>query len=120
MSSNISNKPDQTLNSPLKATSFPMNLSLFQVSQASSNNKKSSEPTEMASIRFTATKITEAQPNLFQYNDRSPLLFSSEEEDNADPHFNYPSEAKDTIPQMKVSPFSLGSHEKNEKKETAK
>jgi len=68
MNSKISNKPDRTQNSPLKPTSFPVDLSLFQVSQASSINKKSASPTEAASVHFSSSRMSEAQPNLFRYN----------------------------------------------------
>lgn len=109
--SKISNKPDHGANSPLKPTSFPMDLSLFKVSQASSNNKKSTIPTEKTTVHFSSTKMTEAQPNLFQYNDRSPLVFSSDEEDNIEPHFNYYPNSQIIEPYgQKVSPFVLDSN----------
>jgi hypothetical protein len=121
MNSKISNKPDHGLNSPLKPTSFPVDLSLFQVSQTSSKNKKSAPPTEMTSIQFSSAKASEAQPNLFQYNERTPLLFSSDEEDNHEPSFNYfpLGEHGPTLGES-ISPFVLNSHEKNEVKTPSK
>jgi hypothetical protein len=113
MNSKISNRPDQVHNSPLKPTSFPSDISLFQLSQASSKNKKSASPTEAASIQVSSVKASEAKPNLFQYNERAPLLFSSDEEDNPEPRFNYFLDRDDIRPMGEsITPFVVSINEK--------
>lgn len=39
------------------------------------------------------SKISNMEPNLFQYNDRAPLLFSSDEDE---PSFNYYNQMEET------------------------
>ncbi len=54
---------------------------------------------------------------MFQYNERAPLLFSSDEEDNPEPRFNYFLDRDDIRPMGEnITPFVVGISDKKEEK----
>ena len=76
--SKLSVRPDESKAPPLKPTQFPSpNLSNFKISSASSqNNSRTRLPQDSENMKFVTTPQT--LPNLFQYNDRSKLILSSD------------------------------------------
>jgi len=84
--SKLSVQPDTSPSKGLKPTAFPMtNISQFSISQSSihSNSPSRTFP-DHSDVKFQSTTISKL-PNLFHYNDRTKLTFSSDEEDNFSP-----------------------------------
>lgn len=77
--SKLSVKPDNQQAAPLRPTAFP-DLSNFKMSSTSSQSNSAVRPfQELENLKFSSR--AQILPNLFQYNDRSRLTFSSDEED---------------------------------------
>lgn len=77
--SKLSVRPDSNSTPPLKPTAFPLpNLTNFKLSSSSSQIKPP-PPQEQPNLKFVTKPQT--LPNLFQYNDRTRLIFSSDEEE---------------------------------------
>jgi hypothetical protein len=79
-------QPDSNPGKGLKPTAFPMtDISQFSVSQSSihSNSPNKAFP-DYSDVKFQSSTVSKL-PNLFHYNDRTKLSFSSDEEDNTSP-----------------------------------
>ena len=78
--SKISIRPDVSPSMGLKATSFPLaDISKFKVSQTSivKNEKVGSFP-DQENVKFVSSDYTVKLPDLFQFNDREKMVFSSD------------------------------------------
>lgn len=84
--SKVSVQPDNTQSKGLRPTAFPMtDISQFSISQSSiyANSPNRTFP-DQSDIKFQSSEVSKL-PNLFNYNDRTKLSFSSDEEDNSSP-----------------------------------
>ena len=80
--SKISIRPDISPSIGLKPTSFPLpDLSKFKVSQTSvAKNPKISLFPDRENVKFVSSDYSVKLPDLFQFNDREKMAFSSDEE----------------------------------------
>ena len=80
--SKISVRPDINHSGALRPTSFPItDLTKFQISSTSGITNTIKTFPDQSSVQFNSTIQTQKLPNLFQYNDRAKITFSSDEED---------------------------------------
>ena len=77
--SKISVRPDINHSGALRPTSFPLtDLSKFSVSQPTVSTYSNHPFPDQNNVKFNSTMQTQKLPNLFQYNDRSKITFSSD------------------------------------------
>ena len=77
--SKISVRPDVNHSGALRPTSFPLtDLTKFSVSQPTLTTSQNYPCPDQNNVKFNSTMQTQKLPNLFQYNDRSKIIFSSD------------------------------------------
>ena len=77
--SKISVRPDVVHSGALRPTSFPItDITKFQISQTSTHHNEERSFPDQNNIGFNSTIQSKKLPNLFQYNDRSKIIFSSD------------------------------------------
>ena len=77
--SKISVRPDINHSGALRPTSFPItDISKFHVSSTAGQSTEVVGFPDQNHVKFNSTIQSQKLPNLFQYNDRTKIMFSSD------------------------------------------